>query len=156
MTGAAERDDGLMRYYGGASRGSVGMAKHLPEYMSPRLIEQVRRSWTGDLAWPYPAILDVVRALAAQGYAILGGDVMYDVGGGLLDHFRDGVYGGNWYIDWKGEGTSWAGYVAESLAVTERYIEAYVRRNVESSSYWFVPDWADEAAYAQLSQQRRQ
>ena len=125
------------------------MAKGLPEGVSPQLIALARglNDPSSELAWQYPTILEVVAALAARGDAILGGDVMYDVKGRGLDYYHDGVYCGNWGLDWKGKG-AWADYVAESVAVTVRYIEAYVQRN--SDEYWFVPVFTDEEGYLAL------
>lgn len=130
------------------------MAKGLPEDFPPRLIALARglKDPSSDLAWQYPTILEVVTALAARGDAILGGDVMHDVEGWGLDYYHDGVYCGSWSLDWKGEG-AWADYVTESVAVTVRYIEAYVQRN--GGDYWFVPVLTDEEGYAALLADKR-
>jgi Immunity protein 40 len=120
------------------------MVNSMPEDFPPQLIALARglNDPSSELAWQYPTILEVVAALAARGDAILGGDVMYDVEGWGLDYCYD-----NWSLDWKGEG-AWADYVAESVAVAARYIEAYVQRN--GGDYWFVPVFTDEEGHAAL------
>jgi hypothetical protein len=123
------------------------MVKSTSEGFPPRLIELAHKNPSGELAWQYPTILQVVATLAAQGDAILGGDVMYDAGEGTLDYYHNGMYCGNWHLNWEGE-WSWAEYVAESVAVTIRYVETYVLRN--DGNYWFVPVFADEERYAAL------
>lgn len=118
------------------------MAKSLPQGFPSQLTALAREKLCGELAWQYPTILEIVAALAARENAILGGDVMHDVEGWGLDYCYD-----NWSLDWKGEG-AWGGYVAESVAVAARYIEAYVRRN--GGDYWFVPVFTDEEGYLAL------
>ena len=54
------------------------------------------------------------------------------------------IYLGNWSVNQMGE-ESWAEYVAASVAETQRYVEAYVRRN--DDTYWFVPSFINEAGY---------
>lgn len=123
------------------------MMRRIPASYPPELLDSARENQSGELAWQYPTILEVVAALAAQGFAILGGDVMY-VEDGRLDYFHDGIYCGNWYLDWRPGEQSWQAYVAESVSVTVRYIEEYVRRN--SEAYWYVPVAADEQTCATL------
>jgi hypothetical protein len=67
-------------------------------------------------------------ALADRGYAVLGGEVFHDEGG-KLDYMDGDMYCGNWHLDWKPNEQPWAEYLAESVAVTKRYIEAFVQRN---------------------------
>ena len=100
-------------------------------------------------AWQVPTIVEVGRALAGRGDAILGGDVIHD-DGGKLDYYRGGMYCGNWYLDWKPSELSWVGYGAESVSVTVRYIEAYVRRT--DCSFWFVPGCAAQETVVELAQ----
>ncbi len=127
------------------------MIRDMPECVSPDLITLARANRCGELGWRYPAVLEVVAALAAGGYAILGGDVMYPDDEDKLDYYRDSVYCGNWYLNRQAE-DSWAEYVAASVASTQRYIEAYVRRN--DDTYWFVPTYTDEQGFAALSEKR--
>lgn len=121
--------------------------RHIP----PDLLNLARENPCGELAWQHPTILKVASALAAQGHAILGGDVMHDEDG-KLDYFRESLYFGNWYRNWRPEAESWAEFVAESLAVTARYIEAYVQRN--DDSYWYVPVFATEGAVSNILARR--
>ncbi len=64
---------------------------------------------SGELAWQYPLVLEVVAALVEQGYAVLGGDVMHEAGE-KLEYFREETYCGNWFFTWK-DGELWAAYV---------------------------------------------
>jgi hypothetical protein len=123
------------------------MESRAPSVVPHRLLQQARTDPSGQLAWRYPAILEVVGALATGQYAILGGDVLYEAKDGTLDHWRDGMYGGNWYLDWKGD-QSWAHYVAQSRLTAQDYIRAYVRHNGDAS--WFAPTFIDEQEYALL------
>jgi hypothetical protein len=123
------------------------MVRSLPEGISPALIAQARDNPSGQSAWQYPAVLEVVATLAERGYALLGGDVLHAAEDAPLDYFRDELYCGNWYRNRQPE-ESWADYVAGCAAVAQRYIEAYVRRN--GDAYWFVPVFADEHGFARL------
>jgi hypothetical protein len=123
------------------------MVNRMPAIVSPALVLQARADLSGQLAWRYPAILEVVDALAAGQYAILGGDVFYEAEDGTLSHWHDGIYGGNWYLTWMSD-QSWTDYVARSHLTTQDYIEAYVRRNGDAS--WFAPTFIDEQGYALL------
>ena len=120
------------------------MMRSMPEGVSPELITLAHTNLYGELAWQYRTVLEVVTALAAHGYAILGGEVMYAAEGenAPLDYYHGEMYCGNWGRDWKKSEESWADYVAASVAVTERYIEAYVQRN--GDAYWFVPSFTQE------------
>jgi hypothetical protein len=133
--------------HGSPSERSLIVMKSISGAIPPRLIQLARENSSSELAWQYPTVLEVVAALAEREYAILGGDVMHDVRGGQLDYYHGNVYCGNWYLDWKRE-APWAEYVLESVAVTVRYIEAYVRRNGNDS--WFVPNYTDEEGYVAL------
>jgi len=120
----------------------------MPEGVSPELIAQACENPYGELAWRYPAVLDVVAAMVAHGYAVLGGDVMYADEDEPLDYFHGEMYCGNWYRDWKQPEESWADYIAACVAVTKRYIDAYVQRN--GDAYWFVPTFTHEQGYQAL------
>ncbi len=67
------------------------MVRSMPEGIPPRLIAQARENPSGELAWRYPTVLEVVAALAARGHAMLGGHVMHEVEGGTLDYYHDNV-----------------------------------------------------------------
>jgi hypothetical protein len=127
------------------------MASLMPEDIPQGLISQARKDSSGQLAWLYPVVLEVVAALGTDGCAILGGDVMYPRAEGTLGHYHGEVYCGNWYIDLKEE-ESWADFVAKGLAVTRDYIETYVRMN--GDAYWFLPVFVDEQGYAALPRSR--
>jgi hypothetical protein len=128
------------------------MMRSMPEGVSAELLAQARENPYGELAWRYPAVLEVVAALAAHGYVILGGEVMYAVEGAPLDYYHGEKYCGNWYRDWKKTDELWADYVAASVAVTKHYIEAYVQRNDEG--YWFVPSFTQEMLWSGASGSR--
>jgi hypothetical protein len=128
------------------------VVRSIPDAVSPRLIAQACENPYGQLAWRYPAIFEVVAALAARGYAILGGDVMYANEDAPLDYYHGEMYCGNWYRDWKKPEESWADYVAASVSVTKRYIEAYVQRN--GDAYWFGPSFTHEQGYQMLSRHK--
>lgn len=121
------------------------MVRSKPEGVSPQLLAQAAENPSGELAWRYPAVLEVVAALAARGYAILGGDVMYAEEDAPLGYYHGQVYCGNWYRNWNQPEESWADYVAASVAVTQRYIDAYVQRN--GDAYWFVPSFTREQGH---------
>jgi hypothetical protein len=123
------------------------MLQRLPEGLSPELVAQARENPSGELAWRHPTILEVVASLATHRNAILGGDVMHAGEDGTLDYYSDGIYCGNWYLNPRPE-WSWADYVAESVAVTRAYIEAYIHKN--GDAWWFVLVFRDEAGFAKL------
>jgi hypothetical protein len=123
--------------------------KGTPAGFTPQLLMLARKNISGELAWQYPTILEVVAALAAQGYAILGGDVMHDERG-QLDYYHGDVYCGNWYLDWKPDEWSWPEYIVKSVSITTHYIEDYVQRN--DGSFWYVPVFADEEEHVHLRQ----
>jgi hypothetical protein len=119
--------------------------KGAPKGLSLQLVGLARQNASGELAWQFPAVLDVVASVSAQGCAILGGDVMHE-GEGQLDYYHGDVYCGSWYLDRKPNEQSWAEYIVESVQVTGRYIEAYVRRN--GGTFFYVLVIADEDEYA--------
>lgn len=124
------------------------MVRSLPEGILLKLIAQAQKNASEELAWRYPAVLEVGAALAACGFAILGGGVMHADKGGKLDYYRGEMNCGNWFLDRQPE-DSWADYVAASVNRTQRYIKAYVRRN--GDTFWFVLTFADEQEFARLS-----
>jgi hypothetical protein len=128
------------------------MANRIPESIPQRLILQARKDTSGQLAWRYPAVLEAIMALAEDGYAILGGDVLYPSEDETLDHWRGEVYCGNWYAN-REEDESWADYIARSHAVTQDYIEANVWMNGDAS--WFSPVFLDEQGFAKVSRQEK-
>ncbi|HEX6799818.1 MAG TPA: Imm40 family immunity protein [Ktedonobacterales bacterium] len=113
----------------------------VPPGIPPQLLDAGCETISGELAWQYPAILEVVAAAAVRGYTALGGEVFHDEGG-RLDYMRGDMYCGNWHLDMKPDEQSWAEYLAESVAVTKRYIEAFVRRN--DASLWYAPTFATD------------
>jgi hypothetical protein len=123
------------------------MAEDIPQ----RLISQARKDSSGRLAWRSPVVLEVIEAIAANGRAILGGDVLYAGEDGTLDHWQGDIYCGNWYLN-KRTDDSWADYVAQSLTVTRGYIEAYARMN--GDAYWFLPVFVNEQEYSALPHSR--
>jgi hypothetical protein len=123
------------------------MADRVPSVVSYRLVLRARTKPSGQLAWRYPVILEVVSARAAGQYAILGGDVLYVGEDGAHSHWYDGIDGGNWYL-MRTRDQPWTDYVARSRLTTQDYIEAYVRRNGDAS--WFAPTFIDEQGYALL------
>lgn len=126
------------------------MVKPMPTIVPPLLILQSRTDSHGQPAWRYPAILELVDALATGEYAILGGDVLYEAKDGALDHSQEGMYGGNWYLN-RTHDQPWTDYVAQSRLTAQEYIEAYVRRNSRpSGASWFAPVWIDEQGFARL------
>ena len=126
--------------------------KDMPSTFPPQFLKIARETPCGsERAWQHPVVLDVVAVLATEGNVILGGDVMHDEAGNLSYYsWFDGayLYCGSWHIDFKPDEQSWAEYVAESAAVTVRYIEAYVQRN--GGSFWYVLVFADEERYVAL------
>jgi hypothetical protein len=127
------------------------MESHVPSVVPRRLIPPARIGPSGQVAWRYPAILEVVTALATGQYAMLGGDVLYEAEDGTLTHWHEGMYGGNWYLN-RTRDQSWADYVAQSRQATQDYIEAYVRRNSDAS--WFAPCFIDEQGFALLPRRK--
>jgi hypothetical protein len=119
----------------------------LTEDIPQLLISQARKDSSSKSAWFYPAVLEVIAALGANGCAILGGDVLHAGEDGTLDHYHGDIYCGNWYIDSKEE-KPWADYIAQGLAVTRDYMETYVRMN--GDAYWFLPVFVDEQGYTAL------
>ena len=77
--------------------------KSISDVISLRLIQLARENPSGELAWQYPIVLEVVAALAERECVILGGDVMHDVGEGQLGYYHGDLYCGNWYLDRKHE-----------------------------------------------------
>jgi hypothetical protein len=126
------------------------MVNPVPSVVPHILVLQARTDPSGQLAWRYPVILEVVDVLATGEYAILGGDVLYAAEDGTLDHWHEGMYGGNWYLKWTRD-QMWTDYVAQSRLTTQDYIEAYVRRS--GGAAWFAPTFSDEQGFALLPQQ---
>jgi hypothetical protein len=123
------------------------MESREPSVVPHRLLLQARTDPSGQSAWRYPAILEVVTVLATGQYAILGGDVLYEAEDRTLTHWHEGTYGGNWYLN-RTNDQSWTEYVARSRLTTQDYIEAYVRRNGDAAC--FAPSFIAEQGFALL------
>jgi immunity protein 40 of polymorphic toxin system len=86
-----------------------------------------------NLAWEYPAALDVIDMLAVNSYVILGGDVCDR---DSKEH-RGGILADNWYVI-RREDSTWEEYVAQGKEAAKVYIEAYHARNGAGYSYLLV------------------
>lgn len=91
----------------------------------------LRSIGVNELAWDYPAILNVIYILSQEGCVILGGDV-YRLEEALLSSTGD-----SWFIPENAD-ASWEEYVHQGLQTALGYVERYHVKNGAGYVYSIV------------------